>query len=153
MGSDKYYPQEAPAHRVTVDGFRIDRTPVTNRQFKEFVRLARQKTFAEIPADPKNYSGALPPMFYAGSLVFTPPRRPVDLENWGPALFWKIHAAAARWTVTTSASQRSKFPKVIEGGAHLCELLPPPPAGSAPCRAGSHVNEPSRVRLRPAQAG
>ena len=38
MGSDKHYPEEAPVHRVTVDEFAIDRTPVTNRQFKEFVR-------------------------------------------------------------------------------------------------------------------
>ena len=34
MGSDDHYPEEAPVHRVTVDGFWIDRTPVTNRQFK-----------------------------------------------------------------------------------------------------------------------
>ena len=31
MGSDEHYPEEAPVHRVTVDGFWIDRTPVTNR--------------------------------------------------------------------------------------------------------------------------
>ena len=30
MGSDHHYPEEAPAHRVTVGSFRIDRTPVTN---------------------------------------------------------------------------------------------------------------------------
>jgi formylglycine-generating enzyme required for sulfatase activity len=42
MGSEKHYPEEAPVHRVTVGGFWIDRTPVTNRQFKQFVhcRLA-----------------------------------------------------------------------------------------------------------------
>ena len=34
MGSDQHYPEEAPVHRVTVDGFWIDRTPVTNRQFR-----------------------------------------------------------------------------------------------------------------------
>ena len=34
MGSDKHYPEEAPVHRVAVDGFWIDRTPVTNRQFR-----------------------------------------------------------------------------------------------------------------------
>jgi formylglycine-generating enzyme required for sulfatase activity len=38
MGSDRHYPEEAPAHRVTVDGFWIDRTPVTNRQFKDLAR-------------------------------------------------------------------------------------------------------------------
>jgi len=37
MGSNHHYPEEAPAHQVTVDGFWIDRTPVTNRQFKAFV--------------------------------------------------------------------------------------------------------------------
>lgn len=38
MASDKHYPEEAPVHRVVVGGFWIDRTPVTNRQFKEFHR-------------------------------------------------------------------------------------------------------------------
>ena len=37
MGSDRHYPEEAPVHRATVDGFWIDRTPVTNRQFRKFV--------------------------------------------------------------------------------------------------------------------
>ena len=72
MGSDKHYPEEAPVHRVTVDGFWIDRTPVTNRQFKDFVRTTGHKTFAEIPPDPKKYPGALPHMLYAGSLVRSP---------------------------------------------------------------------------------
>src|SRR6516162_1303163 len=53
MGSDKHYSEEAPAHCVSVDGFFIDRTPATNRQFKEFVRATGHKTFAEIPPDPK----------------------------------------------------------------------------------------------------
>jgi formylglycine-generating enzyme required for sulfatase activity len=38
MGSDKHYPEEAPVHRVTVNTFLMDATPVTNRQFKEFVK-------------------------------------------------------------------------------------------------------------------
>src|ERR1700754_4531028 len=73
MGSDDHYPEEAPSHRVTVDGFWIDRTPVTNRQFKRFVIATGHKTFAEIPPDPKHYPGALPHMLYAGSLVFERP--------------------------------------------------------------------------------
>ena len=45
MGSDNHYAEEAPSHRVSVDGFWIDRTPVTNRQFKAFVRATGHVTF------------------------------------------------------------------------------------------------------------
>jgi formylglycine-generating enzyme len=38
MGSDKHYPEERPSHRVTVDGFWIDRYPVTNERFAQFVQ-------------------------------------------------------------------------------------------------------------------
>ena len=94
MGSDKHYPEEAPVHRVAVSGFWIDPTPVTNRQFKEFVRATGYVTFAELPPDPKNYPGALPHMLYAGSLVFTPPGRAVDLKNWGE---WWRFLKGANW--------------------------------------------------------
>jgi len=94
MGSDKHYPERAPVHRVSVDAFRIDRTPVTNQQFKEFVRATGHVTNAKIPPDPKDYPGALPHMLYAGSLVFSPPARPVDLKNWGE---WWTFLKGADW--------------------------------------------------------
>ena len=94
MGSDKHYPEEAPVHSVAVDAFRIDRHPVTNRQFREFVRATGHVTFAEIPPDPKDYPGALPHMIYAGSLVFTPPVHPVDLRDWSK---WWIFLKGADW--------------------------------------------------------
>src|SRR6476660_534861 len=75
MGSERHYPEEAPVHRVCVDAFWIDRTPVTNRQFKAFVKATGHVTTAQIPPDPKDYPGALPHMIYAGSLVFAPPPR------------------------------------------------------------------------------
>jgi formylglycine-generating enzyme required for sulfatase activity len=37
MGSDRRYPEEAPVREVAVGRFRIDRTPVTHRQFRQFV--------------------------------------------------------------------------------------------------------------------
>src|SRR6476646_2349222 len=92
MGSDKHYPEEAPAHRVTVDPFWIDRTPVTNRQFKAFARATGHVTFAEIPPDPKNYPGALPHMLYAGSLVFSPPPRVTNLRDWSQ--WWEFMKGA-----------------------------------------------------------
>jgi formylglycine-generating enzyme len=52
MGSDHHYPEEAPSHRMSVDSFWIDRTPVTNRQFKAFVRATGHVTTAEVPPDP-----------------------------------------------------------------------------------------------------
>src|ERR1700753_4285576 len=82
MGSNDHYAEEAPVHRVTVDGFWIDRTPVTNRQFKAFVKATGHVTTAQIPPDPADYPGASPEMLYAGSLVFSPPRRVVNLDDW-----------------------------------------------------------------------
>src|SRR5512138_1415668 len=70
MGSDRHYPEEAPVHRVAVDGFWMDATPVTNRQFAAFVAATGHVTTAEVAPDPKDYPGALPHMLFAGSLVF-----------------------------------------------------------------------------------
>jgi formylglycine-generating enzyme required for sulfatase activity len=92
MGSDRHYPEEAPVHRVTVDGFWIDETPVTNRQFKDFVRAKGHRTLAEIPPDPKDYPGAQPYMLFAGSLVFIPPRGPVDLRDFSQ--WWTLQSGA-----------------------------------------------------------
>jgi formylglycine-generating enzyme required for sulfatase activity len=85
MGSDKHYPEERPVHRVTVDGFWMDRFPVTNERFERFVAETGYRTFAEIPPNAADYPGALPDMLYAGSLVFVKPSVPVDsrdLSNW-----------------------------------------------------------------------
>lgn len=92
MGSDKHYPEERPVHRVEVDGFFMDKTPVTNRQFRRFVEETGHVTFAEIAPDPADYPGALPHMLKAGSLVFKPPRGPVDLNDWGR--WWKFKFGA-----------------------------------------------------------
>jgi formylglycine-generating enzyme len=94
MGSDKHYPEEAPAHRVIVGGFWMDRYPVTNRQFREFVRATGRVTVAEIAPDPKDYPGMLPHMVYAGSLMFSPPNHPVSLRDFSQ---WWTFAKGAQW--------------------------------------------------------
>jgi formylglycine-generating enzyme required for sulfatase activity len=81
MGSDQHYPEEAPSHQVKVDGFWIDRTPVTNRQFSDFVRATGHVTTAEIPPDPRDYPTAPSHVLYAGSLVFARPRSTFDLRD------------------------------------------------------------------------
>jgi len=94
MGSDRHYPEEAPAHRVTVDGFWMDRHPVTNGAFRAFVRATGHITVAEKAPDPADYPGALPEMLFAGSLVFKKPDRNVDLGNWAE---WWTFLKGADW--------------------------------------------------------
>jgi sulfatase modifying factor 1 len=94
MGSDHHYPEESPEHRVTVDGFWIDRTPVTNREFLRFVNATGYVTFAEISPDPTDYPGALPHMLRAGSMVFTPPKHAVDRRDWSQ---WWQFKFGANW--------------------------------------------------------
>src|SRR5215210_8056751 len=94
MGSDQHYPEEAPVHRVTVDGFWLDRTPVTNAAFRRFVEATGYVTFAEIPPDEKDYPGALPHMLKAGSLAFSPPVHPVAVNDWSQ---WWTFKFGASW--------------------------------------------------------
>ncbi len=94
MGSDKHYPEEAPVHRVTVDPFFIDRTPVTNREFRKFVDATGYVTFAEVRPRAEDYPGAIPHMLRAGSLVFTPPDHPVDTRDWSQ---WWNFKFGANW--------------------------------------------------------
>lgn len=78
MGADDAYAHEAPAHEVAVDGFWMDDTEVTNRQFKQFVEHTRYKTVAERVPDWYEMQKQLPPgtpkphdsLLVAGSLVF-----------------------------------------------------------------------------------
>lgn len=92
MGSDSHYPEEAPAHDVAVSGFWIDRTPVTNRQFAEFVAATGHVTLAETPPRAEDYPGAQPEMLKAASLVFTPPPGPVRLDDWSQWWTWTFGA-------------------------------------------------------------
>lgn len=73
MGSDVHYPEEAPLRATWVDGFWIDTTPVTNRQYAQFVAATGHVTMAEIAPDPKDYPGLIEELARAGSLVFHQP--------------------------------------------------------------------------------
>jgi formylglycine-generating enzyme len=95
MGSDAHYPEEAPAHNVSVSGFWIDRCPVTNRDFARFVRSTRHVTLAEQVPDAEEYPDAKPELLVAGSSVFVQPDHPVSLNSpyawwtWIPGADWR----------------------------------------------------------------
>jgi formylglycine-generating enzyme required for sulfatase activity len=94
MGSDHHYPEEAPAHLVTVDGFWMDRCTVTNRAFDRFVRATGYVTLAERPADAALYPGAQPELLAPSSVVFVKPAGRVDLRN---AYNWWRYVPGADW--------------------------------------------------------
>src|SRR5262245_41661888 len=91
MGSNAEFarPDEKPAHRVRVDGFWMDTTEVTNRQFRAFVEATGHVTTAEKPVDVDEIMKQMPPgtatppkeRLVPGSLVFTPTSGPVPLDD------------------------------------------------------------------------
>jgi formylglycine-generating enzyme len=95
MGSDAHYNEEAPTHRVQLDGFSIDTVLVTNERFAEFVEATDYVTVAERPLDPADYPGAPIENLVPGSLVFMPTPGPVDLRHisqwwtWTPGACWR----------------------------------------------------------------
>jgi formylglycine-generating enzyme len=94
MGSDEFYPEERPVRRVAVDGFWIDRHPVTVAQFRRFVAETDYVTVAERPLDPADYPDADPEALVPGSLVFRKSRGPVDLRD---VRNWWSYAPGADW--------------------------------------------------------
>lgn len=94
MGSNDHYPEEAPAHYVTVEGFWMDKHTVTNEQFNRFVEATGYLTVAERPLNPDDYPGALPGMLVPGSVVFKQPHHRVDLRN---HYNWWTYVHGANW--------------------------------------------------------
>ena len=105
MGTDsgQSMVNERPAHRVRLDGFWIDETPVTNAEFARFVKATRYVTTAERAPKWEELRKQLPPgtprpdasRLVPGSLVYTPPPRPVPLDDmsgwwsWVPGASWR----------------------------------------------------------------
>lgn len=94
MGSDGFYPEERPAHLVTVDGFWMDERPVTNADFRRFVHATGHVTVAERPPDPAAYPGVDPALLVPGSLVFRRPPRRVGLRDFR---LWWAYVPGACW--------------------------------------------------------
>lgn len=100
--NDSYaMPREKPVHLVTVDGFFIDITEVTNKQFKAFVDATGYITIAEKPIDwevmkkdlpvgtPKPHDSIMQP----GSLIFNKNVNTIaNMQNYGQWWIWKVGA-------------------------------------------------------------
>lgn len=105
MGADgiEANKDEQPPHKVRVDGFWIDATPVTNRQFNEFVDATGYITTAEkapsleeiMAQVPLGTPPPSPEVLVPASLVFIQPKVSVPLHNhmiwwdWIPGADWQ----------------------------------------------------------------
>jgi formylglycine-generating enzyme required for sulfatase activity len=94
MGSEDFYPEEAPVRRVEVDGFWIDERPVTVAEFRRFVKATGHVTVAERTPAAADFPDADPALLTPGSLVFRASRGPVDLRD---VRNWWAYVPGARW--------------------------------------------------------
>ena len=94
MGSDRFYPEEAPVRTEEVADLWVDEHPVTNAAFRRFVKDTGHVTVAERPPDPRDFPGADPADLVPGSLVFAPTSGPVPLDDWTR---WWRWTPGAQW--------------------------------------------------------
>ena len=128
MGSDRHYPEEAPARPATVGGFWIDSGPVTNAEFARFVRKTGHVTAAEIAPDPADYPGARPDLLVPFSAVFIPPRRQVSLAD--PHNWW-TPVAGADWRHPQGPGSSIRASRIIRSSISPGRMPPPTRAGRA----------------------
>lgn len=83
-----------PIHRVYVDGFWMDKTEVSNEQFRKFADATGYVTIAERTPTAEEFPGAPPENLVAGSVVFAPTDHPVPLNN---HYQWWTYVKGANW--------------------------------------------------------
>ncbi len=94
MGSEDFYPEERPSHTARVEGFWMDEHPVTVAEFRRFTKATGHVTMAETAPEAADFPDADPAQLVPGSLVFTPPRRPVSLDDFRA---WWSWVSGAQW--------------------------------------------------------
>lgn len=102
-----------PIHRVYVDGFFMDQTDVTNRQFAAFVNATGYITVAERTPRAEDFPGVQAANIFAGSVVFAAPDHPVSLTG---RLEWWRYVRGADWKhprgPESSITGRDNYPVV-----------------------------------------
>jgi sulfatase modifying factor 1 len=110
---DSVYAEELPIRPVSIAGFWMDRTEVTNKQFAEFVLVTGYITTAERPVDPRLFASLPLEMREPGAVVFVPPKavnRRGDVTQWWrfiPGASWR-HPGGPQ----TTTAGRGSFPVV-----------------------------------------
>ncbi len=129
MGGEDGQSDEKPLHQVTLTGFWMDKTEVTNEQFEKFARASGYVTVAERKPSAKDFPGVPEDKLVPGSIVFTVPSleeinrertqagaeplKEIPLEN---HFLWWSYVSGANWRHPTGPSSdlkgREKHPVV-----------------------------------------
>ena len=100
MGSDHHYPEEAPAHKVTVGGFWMDAARRHEPRVRPLRRGDRLRHAGRAAGEcRRTIPGAKPEMLVPSSVVFRQAPAPVDLQqhyNWWTYMRRRRLAASAR---------------------------------------------------------
>lgn len=116
MGSTGFYAEEQPVVDVVVDDLLVDEHPVTNIEFRRFVKSTGHLTVAERAPDPSAFPDADADLLVPGSLVFVGTSRPVPLDDWQR---WWAWVPGADWRHPSGPgsdlSGRDKHPVVHVG--------------------------------------
>jgi formylglycine-generating enzyme required for sulfatase activity len=112
-GGDQPMDDARPLHRVYLDGYFMDATEVTNEEFGAFVTATGYLTVAERKPTREEFPGVPEEKLVAGSVVFSPPPRPVPLDD---HYKWWSYVSGANWRHPDGPSSdlkgREKFPVV-----------------------------------------
>jgi formylglycine-generating enzyme required for sulfatase activity len=112
-GGDEPMNDARPLHRVYVDAFFMDATEVTNEQFEQFAESTGYVTVAERKPTREEFPTAPEENLVAGSVVFSPPPRPVPLDD---HYRWWSYVPGANWRHPTGRDSdlkgREKYPVV-----------------------------------------
>ena len=96
-GEAQMYPEELPAHEVTVKPFYLDEHEVTNAQFADFVKATGYKTQAERGWSKVDFPKAPPESLKPGALVFISPDQQVETRRHGAEWQWWQFVEGADW--------------------------------------------------------
>lgn len=90
------YPEEYPAHPVTIKAFFIDQTEVTNAQFAAFVKATGYITSAEKGLSAKDFPDAAPADLVGGANVFKGSKKHLNPHSSSPWRWW-VFTPGANW--------------------------------------------------------
>ncbi|MEN8694713.1 MAG: formylglycine-generating enzyme family protein [Akkermansiaceae bacterium] len=107
-GEAENYPEELPAHDVTIEPFYLDTHEVTNAQFRKFVEATNYKTQAEKGWSKIDFPNAPVESLQPGALVFISPDEQVETRRPGAEWQWWQFVNGANWRQPTGTGSNIK---------------------------------------------